>query len=31
VVAEPGLPIAGEIVRERLVAEPDLVEDPGYH
>jgi hypothetical protein len=31
VVAQPRLAVARELVRERLVAEPDLVEDPGYH
>ncbi len=30
-VAEPRLAVAGELVRERPVTEPDLVEDPGYH
>src|SRR6478736_5412664 len=31
VVAQPRLAVAGEVVREGLITEPDLMEDPGYH
>jgi hypothetical protein len=30
-VTDPALPVALELLREGLIAEPNLVEDAGYH